>query len=115
MKLTEVEIRAALGDAINPPRPRPLAPIAYVRHARDLMILQLDAEQAVVKVAKWGWQYKRRAPRPSRPPSTEPMAIQAVLNERLPVDLYVSEVIDLGTHIQLNIELKGAGDNEVSL
>lgn len=105
MKLTEAEIKAALGDAINPPRPRPLAPIAYVRYpSRDLIITQLEAESAVITVAKWGWHYKRKSPRPSRPPSANPVEIKTVLNERLPAELYISEVNDLGTHIQLKIE-----------
>ena len=104
MELTEAEIKAALGDAINPPRPRALAPIAYVRYSRDLLITKLDAERAVISVAKWGWQYKRRGPRPSRPPSTAPDAIREALNERLPADLSVSEVNDLGERVEIVVE-----------
>ena len=104
MELTEAEIKAALGDAINPPRPRALAPIAYVRYTRDLTVTMLDAERAAVIVAKWGWQYKRRGPRPSRPPSTDPDVIREALNERLPADLSVSEVNDLGERVEIVVE-----------
>lgn len=104
MEFTERRVETVMGDAINPPRPRALAPIAYVRYSRDLLITKLDAERAVISVAKWGWQYKRRGPRPSRPPSTDPDALRTALNERLPADLYVSEVNDLGTRVEIIVE-----------
>lgn len=99
------EIVAALVDAINSStRSLALSPLARVKYPMREFRPTFNADGTmVVTLAKRGWEYKRRGPRPKIPPPVDTAAIQAVLSAALPDGYIITAVQDKNTHILLQI------------
>lgn len=97
-------IVAALVDALNSStRPPALAPLARIKYLREIdPIFKADGTM-IFLLAKWGWEYKHRGPRPKIPPPADTAAIQAVLSAALPDGYTVTAVQDQNTYILLQI------------
>ena len=100
-------IIAALGDALNSsPRPPALAGLARPRYPeRELAPQELPDGTLSVRVAKWGWEYKHRGPRPAKPYPSDPAAVLTALAPFMPEGVTVQCVDDCGTYIRLFLEV----------
>jgi hypothetical protein len=103
--MTTKELSAALVDAINSStRPPALWPIARVKYpGRECQVKQLSGNCFTVSLARWGYEYKHRGPRPKIVPPLNLSAIQAEITAALPDGYAVAAVQDCKTHIVLTI------------
>lgn len=95
---------AALVDALNgSTRPPALAPLARIKYLREIdPIFKADGTM-IFLLAKWGWEYKHRGPRPKIPPPVDTAAIQAVLSAALPDGYTITNIHDDGKKIFVSI------------
>ena len=93
-------IIAAVVGVVNAPipqRPPALAPLAYLKYPRRELRSQLDPDGTLtICLMKWGWEYKRRGPRPPRPVPVDTAAVAAALAD---AGLPVVSVEDFGPGI----------------
>lgn len=88
-------------------RPTALRPFARVKYSRELCLTHNADGSASGIITLWGWEYKRRYPRPKVKPKIDPKEIQIALNDLLAPDYYVSEVEDCNTYAKLTIKTGG--------
>lgn len=95
----------ALVDALNgSTRPPALYPLARIKYLREIdPIFKADGSMVFV-LAKWGWEYKHRGPRPKKPPQVDTAAIQAVLSAALPDGYTITAVQDQGKKLTVFIK-----------
>ena len=95
-------IIAAVVGAINAPIPQrspALAPLAYLKYPRRELRPQFDPDGALaICLMKWGWEYKRRGPRPSPPAPVDTAAVAAALAD---AGLPVVSVEDFGPGLRI--------------
>lgn len=96
----EKALIAIVNMAVRPPGLRPFARIEYSKE----LCLTHNADGSVSgRITLWGWEYKRRHPRPKVKPKIDPREIKIAFNELLAPDYYVSEVEDCDTFARLTI------------
>jgi len=100
------KITAALGDALNSsPRPPALAGLSRPRYPmRELMPQRNTDGTMTVHVAKWGWEYKHRGPRPASPAPINPAAVRDTLASVMPDGVTIQAVEDHGTFITITLQ-----------
>lgn len=96
----EKALIAIVNMAVRPPGLRPFARIKY---SKELCLTHNGDGSVSGRITLWGWEYKRRHPRPKVKPKIEPKEIKIALNELLAPDYYVSEVEDCDTFAKLTI------------
>lgn len=98
-------IIAAVVGAINAPIPQrspALAPLAYLKYPRRELRPQFDPDGALtICLMKWGWEYKRRGPRPSLPAPVDTAAVAAALAD---AGLPVVSVEDFGPGLKITFK-----------
>lgn len=103
-------IIAAVVGVVNAPitqRSPALVPLAYLKYPQRELRPQVNSDGTIsVKLAKWGWEYKRRRTKPESPPPVDPTAVQEAFNSALPDGIIITAVQDYGTYIQ--IKMRGA-------
>jgi len=106
LKLVEEEISAALGDAINSaPRAPALAGLARLKYpGRELCVRRLYGGTISARLAKWGWEYKHRGPRPKSTPPINTAAVRAALSSVMPPGVTIRSVEDCGKYLRLILE-----------
>lgn len=111
-KLTLIErmdvhsIVAALGNAINSfPRPLAFAGLARLKYPeRELIPQELPDGTMSVRLAKYGWEYKHRGPRPKTPYPSNSAAVRDALAQFMPKGVTIQRVEDCGTYLQIYME-----------
>lgn len=98
-------IIAAVVGVVNAPIPQrspALAPLAYLKYPRRELRPQFDPDGALtICLMKWGWEYKRRGPRPSPPAPVDTAAVAAALAD---AGLPVVSVEDFGPGLKITIK-----------
>ena len=84
-------------------RPPGLRPFARVNYRRELCLVKNPNGSATATIWLYGWEYKRRHPKPKVKPKIDVRAIKVDLNEFLGPKFMVSEVYDCDTHAKLTI------------
>lgn len=103
---TTAVVAALSGVLVAPGRPPALAGLSRPRYPmRELAPQQLPDGTLSVKLTKWGWEYKRRHPRPKQPYPSDPAAVRDALNTLLPDGVTIRTVEDHGTYITLILEV----------
>lgn len=73
---------------------------------RELCPEQLPDGTLSVHVAKWGWEYKHRGPRPKAPRPSDPAAVRDALAPFMPQGVTVQRVEDCGIYLVFTLEEK---------
>ncbi len=102
----ERKLIAALGNALNSvPRSPALAGLAQIKYPVRELAPQPNADGTLtVRVAKWGWEYKHRGPRPANPVPINPAAVRDALAPVMPDGVTIQTVEDHGTYIIIKLE-----------
>lgn len=105
--MTEEKLIAALAGALNgSPRARALAGLAYVKYPpRELAPRRLSDGTLAVNVARWGWEYKHRGPKPKVVVPIDPVAVREALAPIMPEGVTIHKVVDCGHFISLIFEI----------
>ena len=101
------QIVAALVEAINAStRPPALYPIARLKYPpRGVFVDELPDGSMVVRLAKYGYEYKHRGPKPKTPPAVNVAEIFGIFSNTLTsVDVTVTAVVDDGTQISIYVK-----------
>lgn len=97
------KIIAALAGALNSsPRARALAGLAYVKYPpRELAPRRLSDGTLAVNVARWGWEYKHRGPKPKVVVPIDPVAVREALAPIMPEGVTIHKVVDCDRYIEI--------------
>jgi len=100
------KITAALGDALNSsPRPPALAGLSRPRYPMRELMPQRNADGTMtVHVAKRGWEYKHRGPKPAHPLPVNPDAVRDALTPAMPQGVTIRSVENCGQYLRLILE-----------
>lgn len=100
------KIIAALAGALNSsPRARALSGLAYVKYPpRELALRPLQDGTFTVNLARWGWEYKHRGPRPKGFYPIDLNAVHAVLSSVMPEGVTIQNITDCGKYISIIFE-----------
>lgn len=98
---TEEKLISALAGALNSsPRARGLAGLAYIKYPpRELALRPLSDGTFAVNVARWGWEYKHRGPRPKVVVPIDLIAVREALAPIMPEGVTIQNVVDCGKYI----------------
>lgn len=77
---------------------------------RELRPQLTDNGNVILTVAKFGYGYKYRGPRPREPPAADVCGIKEVLNMVLEFPYHIREVQDQGRNIIIILEVKNGGE-----
>ena len=99
-KVIEKAVVEIVNDSTRPPA---LKALAYIKYYRECQCQELSDGCYSVQLALWGYEYKRRGPRPKKPPEIDTEQIRLVFNALFPGDLYVVAVEDHQTYINIII------------
>ena len=96
---------ALVGVLNAPTRPPALRPLARLKYPpRGLFLIPNPDGPLTATMAKWGFQYKCRSPRPKSPPTIDPAAMMEAFNSALPDGLSVIAVEDRGRQVAIQLK-----------